>query len=92
MVLNISFFWHLCLAEKSTCQNLQSRKQYSCEQLSLSCMGKAVSVGKIKAGTQQVVDFNQGFPEDSWVGLDSHLPRVSDFLSLKLMLVLHTVL
>lgn len=54
--------------------------------------GKAVSVGKIKVGTQQVVNFNQGFTDDSGFGLDSQSPSVSAFLSIKLMLALQAVL
>lgn len=75
MVLNISFFCYLSLAGKSTCQNLQGRKQYGSETALPLLRGKAVSVGKNKAGTQQVVNFNWGFPNDSGVGLDSHLTQ-----------------
>lgn len=87
MVLNINFFCHLFFAGKSTCQNPQGRKQYSSETALPLLRGGAVSVGKNKAGTQQVVNFNQGFLDDSGAGLDSH----PDFLSIKLIL-LHTVL
>ena len=56
-------------AGKSTCQNPQGEKHCSSETaLPLLC-GKAVSVGKNKAGTQQVVNFNQGFPDDTELAL-----------------------
>lgn len=80
------------LAGKFTCQNPQGRKQYSSAMALPLLHGKAVSVGKFKAGTQQAVNFNQGFLDDSGVDLDSQLLRVSDFLSIELMLVLHAIL